>query len=71
MASEFVLQIVHEATGEIVTEWRPRQDAPEVIFDLLNRVAAKGVGIFRTTAHVQQDIKTAWQELLQDLKNRV
>lgn len=71
MASAFLLQIIHEATGEIVAEWAPRENAPELLDDLLARVEAKGVGLFRTTEHVKQDIAAAWRETLQTLKDRV
>lgn len=82
MASEFILQIVHEPTGEIVVEWIPRDDAKEMIEDLLNRleamgtfqlpiddilasIEAKGVGLFRTTPHVLQDVRDVLQEYRQ------
>lgn len=74
MASEFVVQlrIVHEATGTIVA-WTPRKpetDGP-VIDELCARIAAKGVGVGKSEAHVLADVRAAWHELLHGLKAHV
>jgi hypothetical protein len=71
VASQFVFQIIHQESGEIVAQWEPRQDAKDIVDDLLRRAAAKGIGLLRTTAHVSQDIRAAWSDVLQDLKDQV
>ncbi len=69
--SDYVIQVVHKETGRVV-EWAPGlQVERQLVIDLCNRVAAKGVGVFRTTAHVVADVRVALQELLYELKSEV
>lgn len=69
--SAYVIQVVEKETGRVV-EWAPGQKVErEFVTDLCNRVAAKGVGIFRTTDHVTQDVHDALHELLFELKSEV
>ena len=71
MASEYVIQVVHEKMGKVV-EWAPGLAVErQFITDLCNRVAAKGVGVGRTTAHVVADVKAALEELLHEMKSEV
>jgi len=69
--SEFVLRIYHLPSKSFV-EWAPgRELESQIVTELCDRAGAKGVGVLRTTAHVQADIKEAFQELFLDLKKRV
>jgi hypothetical protein len=43
----------------------------QFIEEVVNRAVARGVGIGRTSAHVAEDIRTAMQELLWELKSEV
>lgn len=71
MASDFLIQVVHKATGDVVS-WAPGLEVEkEFETELLNRVRAKGVGLFRTEAHVIDDVAVALRELLFDLKKAV
>lgn len=71
MASEFLMQILHVPTGEVV-RWAPGQPVEaQFIEDLVSRVRAKGVGVGRTADHVAMDVRTAVMELLFDLKKLV
>jgi len=72
MASKFLLQIVEAKTGEVVAAWEPGLRIEKgLINDLSTRVAAKGVGVGRTTAHVVADIEDAFEDLLYELKRDV
>lgn len=69
--SNFRVQIVHTEDGKVV-EWMPgREVEGELIESLCKRVKAKGVGLGRTTDHVVNDVRTAFQELLRELKFKV
>lgn len=69
--SEFRMQIIHAETGKVV-EWMPgREIEGELIESLCAKVRLKGVGLGRTTDHVVNDVRTAFQELLYELKSRV
>jgi len=71
MPSQYVIQVVDTESGK-VAEWAPGMAIErQLLADLGARVAAKGVGIGRTTAHVIQDVQTALVELLYDLKSDV
>ncbi len=71
MASSFKLQIASVDTGKVV-EWAPGLAAEtELIDNLCARVQVKGIGIFRTEAHVLADIREATEELLHDLKKLI
>ena len=71
MASQFRMQVV-DLNGEVVKSWPPGRDVEcEIIENLKQRVAAKGVGVFRTTDHVVDDVYVAIRELLYDLKVQV
>jgi len=72
MASDYAIQIVHVATGEVVHRWAPGLAVEvELVENLCARIAAKGVGVGRTEAHVIADVREAVGELLLDLKKRV
>lgn len=71
MASQFAMRIVHLPSGEYV-EWAPGQVQEALIVEeLVDRVKAKGVGLFRTEAHVLVDVEAAMTELIFDLKSKV
>lgn len=69
--SNYLIQVVHRATGKVV-EWAPGLEVERNLIDeLVQRVVAKGVGVGRTQAHVANDVRVALKELLFDLKNQV
>lgn len=71
MSSDYVIQVVEKKTGAVV-EWAPGMAVErQLITDLCGRVASKGVGIGKTTAHVVADIHAALTELLHALKSEV
>lgn len=72
MKSEYVIQIVHAPTGQVARSWAPGLEVEkQFVEELVNRVKAKGVGVFRTEAHVLADLKLAIKELLRELKEDV
>lgn len=71
MPSQFVIRVVDLMTDEFV-EWAPGKAVEkQLVDDLCTRVASKGVGITRTTAHVVADVRAAMDELLYELKLNV
>ena len=74
MASRLMLQIVYP-NGEVVRlpggGNPPRQGSLEAdLIDLLtNEIVKRGVGLFRTEAHVKADIHEGAQKALQDFKD--
>lgn len=69
--SDFVIQVLHLPTGEIV-EWAPGLKVErEFIAEIVNRVGAKKVGVGRTVKTVQSAVKDALIELFWDLKRQV
>jgi len=71
MASKYLLQIVHRDNGKIV-EWEPGRDIEtEFITDCIARVLVRGVGLFKTSAHVAQDIEAGIEEAILELKKKV
>lgn len=71
MPSDYLIQVVHKASGSVV-QWEPGLRLEQEFEDeLLLRVKAKGVGLTRTEIHVLADIRAAVRELLYDLKSRV
>lgn len=69
--SEFLIRVVHKSSGDAV-QWAPGLSVEkEFIQELCNRLAAKGVGYGRSTAHVLVDLQAALEELFQDLKSQV
>lgn len=69
--SRFLLRVLDSTDGSYV-EWAPGRPIERVfVVDLCNRVVAKGVGIFRSSAHVRADVEVAVTELLLDLKREV
>lgn len=73
MASEYRLQVISIKTGQVVAGWQPgdRVVETDLVTDLEARVKAKGVGLFRTEAHVLADLREAFAEMLYQLKERV
>ena len=71
MASDFLIQVVHKETGNVVS-WAPGLEVEKhLVTELLDRVKAKGVGVMRTEAHVLADVRLALEELLYDLKAQI
>ena len=70
--SEYRLRIVHARTGQIVKGWEPGTHIEtDLVDELCARTKAKGVGMFRTEAHVLDDIRAAFAEMLYELKKQV
>jgi hypothetical protein len=68
MASQFKIQIVHADSG-VVYEWAPGQQVErDFIQQIVDRVAAEGVGVAKTQAQVLAVIKKAITDLLWELK---
>lgn len=69
--SDFRLQII-DKTGHVAHGWQPGDRVEtELVTDLLARVKAKGVGVFRNEAHVLADVRAAFTEMIFDLKRRI
>lgn len=72
MASNYTLQIVQDSSGDVVASWKGRSPIETRMADeLANRVALRGVGVGRTTSHVMQDVRDAFNEMLTELKRQV
>lgn len=70
--SDYAMRIIYVPTGETVHSFAPGMDVEsQLVTELCDRVSVKGVGLGRTTAHVIDDVRTAFEELLFDLKKRV
>ena len=71
MASMFVMQIVDKRSGEVV-QFEPGLSVEiNFIDDCVTRILAKGVGVFRTQAHVAQDVRLGIEEAIHALKRKV
>lgn len=67
----FLMRVWDTATNSYV-EWSPGKPIErQLVEDLCNRVEAKGVGYFRSSATVRVAVQSAMQELLLDLKKEV
>ena len=72
MASRYQMRIVHLPDGMTVVAWPPGlDDEHDLIESLCERVRAKGVGIGRSEAHVIEDVRAAFTELLTNCKRMV
>lgn len=71
MPSRFRLQIVDTVTNRVV-EWEPGLSVEiDFIEDVVSRTLARGVGIFRGSKHVADDLKAAIEESIFNLKKQV
>lgn len=67
----FRLQVIGP-NGELAATWRPGDRAElDLIQRVADRVATKPVGLFRTKARVRQEVVTALEEVIHELKARV
>lgn len=70
--SDFRLQIVHLPTNQVAFGWQPGDRVEtDLAEELARRVKAKGIGLFRSEAHVLSDLRQAFSEMLYELKDRV
>ena len=70
--SNYLIQIVERKTNKVVHHWAPGLEVEkEFETELVNRVRAKGVGIFKTESKVISALETALREMLYELKDRV
>lgn len=69
--SEYRIQIVAKDNMRVLA-WAPGLEMErDLVEEICRRVEAKGVGAFRSSAHVIEDVRSAIQELLLDLKRQV
>ncbi len=69
--SRFVLSITDTATGS-QAQLRPGGTSErQIINEVVNAVIAKGVGLFKTEAHVAQAVREALIEVLTAVKSDV
>lgn len=53
-------------------EFEPgRSIEKELVSDIVRRLKGKGVGLFRTTSHVELDVRSAIEEAIFELKAKV
>ena len=72
MASDYVVQIVQKSTGKVVAGWAPgRGDEADLVSQISGRIVEKGIGFWRTEAHVMACVHDALDEWLHDLKKQV
>lgn len=71
MASSFLMQIVDTRTNTVV-EFEPGKTVEiDFVTDVVSRVIAKGVGVFRTQEHVAKDVRDAIEEAIYGLKLKI
>lgn len=71
MTSHFRMQIVDTRTGDVV-EWEPGLKVEtDFIEDIIVRTRLRGVGLFKTTQHVENDLRVALDEAIFDLKRKI
>ena len=69
--SDYKMQIIHTATGNVVN-WKPGADIEvDVIEDLCLRLKKRGVGFFKTQAAVLDAVREEFASELWDLKKKV
>lgn len=65
------MQIIDKRSGTVV-EYEPGLSVEiNFIDDCVTRILAKGVGFFRTEAHVSTDVRAAIEEAIHALKLKV
>lgn len=72
MASTYQMQVVERKSGRVVVAWPPGLAAEHsFVDDLVARVRAKHVGVWRTEAHVLAAVREAVEASLLALKSQV
>lgn len=72
MPSRYVLQVVEKGSGRIVASWPPGlREEQDVIAAIVDGVRAKGVGIFKTEAHVIEAVRSVVADALYQVKAQV
>ena len=69
--SRFVLQILDKQTGTVVQYDPGSPVETEMIHNIADAAVRRGVGVFRGSGHVRQDIVDAIGEVLLNLKSRI
>jgi len=68
--SAFLVKIVRADGYDVIL--RPGGSGErDLIDDIVDRIMSKGVGFFRTEAHVKNDITEAVTEVLHELKSEI
>jgi len=71
MASRFLLQIIDRATNDVI-QFEPGMAAEKLfIEDCVGQIIKRGVGFFRTEAHVVQDIRDGLEAAILELKAQI
>lgn len=71
MASKFRLRIITEHNDKVV-EFEPGLAAEiDFVDECVSHILAKGVGLFHTSAHVEQDIRDGIEEVIYGLKAKI
>lgn len=71
MASRYLLQIVDRQSGNVVQFEPGLQAEKDFVADCVKRVVELGVGLLKTEAHVEQDVRTGIELAILDLKAQV
>lgn len=71
MTSKFLLQIVDKTSGKVV-QFEPGKSVEiDLVEDCVKRILTKGVGLLKTEAHVEQDIRDGISEAIKNLKAKI
>lgn len=70
MASKYLFAIIDRETGAVIAAVEPR-DSKQLVDEFGDRLATKGVGVFRPTKHVVNDAKTTLDEIIFELKAKI
>jgi hypothetical protein len=71
MPSRYLMQIVDRQTEEVVSFEPGQRVETNFVDDCVNRTMAKGVGVGRSSAHVERDMRDGIEEAIHDLKSKV
>lgn len=71
MSSRYLMQIVDRQTEQVVSFEPGQRVEKDFVDDCVSRTIAKGVGVGRSAAHVEQDMRQGIEEAIHDLKSRV
>ena len=71
-ASDYELQVVRRGNKQVVARWPPGlADEHDLVEEIVGHVRARGVGVFKTEAHVLQAVRDSIEQGLRALKSRI
>jgi hypothetical protein len=71
MPSKYLMQVLDRKTGEVV-QFEPGLSVErEFVDDCVAKIVSLGVGFFRTSAHVEQDVRDGIEQVIHELKAKV